>query len=94
MSTNSIDSLLHESRRFPPTAEFTASAIAKPELYDEAKADRVGFWADQARELLHWHKPFTQTLDWSNAPFATWFADGALFIGAIRTFVLKETVII
>lgn len=25
---------------------------------------------------------------------ATWFADGALFIGSIRTFVLKETVII
>ncbi|CAN5287757.1 acetate--CoA ligase [soil metagenome] len=78
MSTNSIDSLLHESRRFPPTAEFSANAIAKPELYDEAKADRVGFWADQARELLHWHKPFTQTLDWSNAPFAQWFADGEL----------------
>ncbi len=78
MSTNSIDSLLHESRRFPPTGGFTASAIAKPELYDEAKADRVGFWADQARELLHWHKPFTETLDWSNAPFAKWFADGEI----------------
>jgi acetyl-CoA synthetase len=78
MSTNSIDSLLHESRRFPPTAEFTAGAIAKPGLYDEAKADRVGFWADQARELLHWHKPFTQILDWSSAPFAQWFADGEL----------------
>src|SRR5690606_27485839 len=31
----------------------------------------------QAREL-HWHRPFTQTLDWSEAPFAKWFADGAL----------------
>ena len=78
MSTNSIDSLLHETRRFPPTPEFTASAIATAELYDEAKDDRVGFWADQARELLHWHKPFTETLDWSNAPFAKWFADGEL----------------
>ena len=78
MSTNSIDSLLHESRRFPPEPEFSTRAIAKPEIYDEAKADRVGFWADQARELLHWHKPFTETLDWSNAPFAKWFADGEL----------------
>ncbi|CAN5131353.1 acetate--CoA ligase [soil metagenome] len=78
MSTNSIDSLLHENRRFPPTPDFAADAIAKPALYDEAKADRVGFWGDQARELLHWHKPFTKTLDWSNAPFATWFEDGEL----------------
>ncbi|MCU1441356.1 MAG: acs [Rhodoglobus sp.] len=78
MSTNSIDSLLHESRRFPPSAEFAANAVAKPELYDAAKADRTNFWAEQARELLHWHKPFTQTLDWSNPPFAKWFADGEL----------------
>ncbi len=42
-----------------------------------AKDDRLAFWADQAREL-HWHTPFTQTLDWSDAPFAKWFADGKL----------------
>jgi acetyl-CoA synthetase len=78
MSTNSIDSLLHESRRFPPSDEFAAHSIASPELYAQAKEDRVGFWADRARELLHWHKPFTQTLDWSNPPFAKWFADGHL----------------
>ena len=78
MSTNSIDSLLHESRRFPPTTEFTANAVAQPGIYDEAKADRVGFWADQAREVLHWHKPFTETLDWSGAPVARWFGDGEL----------------
>ncbi|MDQ1569881.1 MAG: acetyl-CoA synthetase [Actinomycetota bacterium] len=78
MPSNSIDSLLHESRQFPPSAEFAADSIAKPELYAEAAADRVGFWADQARELLHWHKPFTQTLDWSEAPFAKWFADGKI----------------
>ena len=74
----SIDSLQHESRRFPPSAAFTANANATPELVAAAKADRLGFWADQARSLLHWHTPFTQTLDWSNAPFAKWFADGEL----------------
>jgi len=78
MSTNSIDSLLTETRRFAPPEEFRSAAIAKPELYDHAKADRVEFWAEQARDLLHWQKPFTQTLDWSNAPFARWFADGTL----------------
>jgi acetyl-CoA synthetase len=76
-SMTSIDSLLHESRRFQPSAEFAANAIAKPELYEAAAADRLGFWADQARRL-HWHEPFTQTLDWSNPPFAKWFADGKL----------------
>ena len=28
-----------------------------------------GFWAEQARELLSWETPFTEVLDWSNAPF-------------------------
>jgi acetyl-CoA synthetase len=78
MTSNSIDSLLHESRRFPPTREFTAGAVAEPTLYADARADRLQFWADQAREQLHWHKPFTQTLDWTNPPFAKWFADGEL----------------
>jgi acetyl-CoA synthetase len=76
-SMTSIDSLLHEDRRFPPTPEFVATAIATPALAEAAAADRLGYWADQARQL-HWHTPFTQTLDWSNAPFAKWFADGTL----------------
>ncbi len=72
-----IENLLHEDRRFEPSKEFASNAIAQPELYEQAKANRLGFWADQARKL-HWHKPFTQTLDWSNAPFAKWFHDGEL----------------
>jgi acetyl-CoA synthetase len=78
MSTNSIDSLLHEIRRFPPAPEFAADAIATTELYSRAAEDRVAFWADTSRELLHWSTPFTQTLDWTNPPFAKWFADGKL----------------
>jgi len=77
MSTTSIDSLLHEERRFAPDPEFAAQAVAGPELYERARADRLGFWAEQAR-ALHWHTPFTQTLDWSNPPFARWFHDGEL----------------
>jgi acetyl-CoA synthetase len=76
MSTT-IDSLLNENRRFPPTAEFVANAIAQPNLYDAAAANRLEFWADQAR-ALHWHRPFTETLDWSGAPVAKWFADGEI----------------
>ena len=78
MSTNSIDSLLHEDRHFPPSADFAANSVASASLYTDAKADRLAFWADRAREYVHWHKPFTEVLDWSNAPFAKWFADGEL----------------
>ncbi|WP_104162751.1 acetate--CoA ligase [Cryobacterium sp. N22] len=73
-----IDHLLHESRRFPPSPEFAATSVATEALYTDAAADRLGFWAEQARDLLHWHKPFTRTLDWSNPPFAKWFDDGEL----------------
>ena len=68
-----------ENRHFAPSEAFAKNAIAQPGLYADAKADRLGFWAKQAREL-HWHKPFTQTLDFSNPPFAKWFADGQLNI--------------
>ena len=72
-----IDNLLHENRHFAPTTEFAAQAVAQPELYQEAKANRLDFWAKQARNL-DWAKPFNQILDWSNPPFAKWFADGEL----------------
>ncbi len=74
-----IENLLNETRSFPPSPEFSSKAIAKAELYEQAKADRLEFWAEKAREL-HWHKPFTETLDFSNAPFAKWFADGEINI--------------
>ncbi|GIT80937.1 acetyl-coenzyme A synthetase [Leifsonia sp. LS1] len=76
--SNTIDNLLHEARRFSPSEEFAAHAVATADLYERAADDRLGFWADQSRDLLHWHKPFTKTLDWTNPPFAKWFDDGEL----------------
>lgn len=73
-----LENLLTEDRRFPPTAEFAAQANAQRDLYAWANADRPTFWADQARELISWEKPFEEVLDWSDAPFARWFADGTL----------------
>ncbi|MFT4214148.1 MAG: acetate--CoA ligase [Microbacterium sp.] len=75
--SSQIDHLLTETRRFAPSPQFAAAANATAELYAHADADREAFWAEQAR-ALHWHKPFTQVLDWSNPPFAQWFADGEL----------------
>uniref|UniRef100_UPI00258C92F7 acetyl-coenzyme A synthetase N-terminal domain-containing protein n=2 Tax=Nocardia TaxID=1817 RepID=UPI00258C92F7 len=62
---------------YPPTAEFAAAANADASLYEQATADREGFWAEQANRL-HWHQPFTHTLDWTNPPIARWFHDGKL----------------
>ena len=80
---SSIDSILVETRVFPPTDTFREHAVvsgmdAYRALCAEAESDYEGFWARQAREQLSWHRPFTQTLDESNAPFYRWFHDGQL----------------
>jgi acetyl-CoA synthetase len=73
-----LENLSHESRYFPPSAEFTAQANGKVELYEAATADYEGFWAEQARSYLTWSKDFEKTLDWTDAPFAKWFGGGEL----------------
>jgi acetyl-CoA synthetase len=62
---------------YPPSAAFTASANASAELYAEAEADRLAFWAEQANRLS-WATPFAEVLDWSEAPVAKWFVGGKL----------------
>ena len=72
-----LSNLLHEDRRFPPSEEFAAAANYSAQAYEDAAADRLGFWEAQARRL-DWHSPWNQTLDWSQAPFAKWFVGGTL----------------
>ncbi|MGB9227199.1 AMP-binding protein, partial [Mycobacterium sp.] len=62
---------------YPPPAQFAEQANARPELYHEAAEDRLAFWAKQANRLS-WATPFTEVLDWSDAPFAKWFVGGKL----------------
>jgi acetyl-CoA synthetase len=66
-----------EGRTFPPPEALSAQANVGPEIYDEAKADRLAFWEQQARRLT-WEKEWDQVLDWSNPPFAKWFTGGRL----------------
>lgn len=77
VSNESLANLLKEERRFEPPADLAAHANVTAAAYEQAAADRLGFWAEQARRLS-WETAPTQTLDWSNAPFAKWFADGKL----------------
>ena len=74
---STLSALLHEERRFPPSAEFAAQANAKADLYDEAAADPEAFWEKQAHRLS-WATRWNQVLDWSNAPFARWFVGGTI----------------
>ena len=80
---SAIESVMQEHRVFNPPESFAKhAAIPSMEAYNalcaEAEQDYEGFWARHARELLHWHKPFTKVLDESNAPFYKWFDDGQL----------------
>jgi acetyl-CoA synthetase len=68
---------MHEERRFPPEAGFSAQANATSSDYNEADGDRLAFWARQA-ERLDWSQKWSEVLDWSNPPFAKWFVGGKL----------------
>ncbi|AMC36829.1 acetate--CoA ligase [Janthinobacterium sp. B9-8] len=80
---SSIDSVLKETRLFPPSDDFRTKAnVSGMEGYhtlcEKANSDYQGFWGDLARELVSWRKPFTKVLDESNAPFFKWFEDGEM----------------
>ena len=83
MSTapSAIESTLVENRVFYPSeATQKAARISGMDGYNalcaEAEKDFEGFWARLGRENVLWSKPFTKTLDESNAPFYKWFDDG------------------
>ena len=82
MANKNIVSVLLEERSFAPAPEFVRQARLKPadveKLREHAAKDHVGFWAELAREELHWQTPFTVTLDDSEAPNYRWFSDGQL----------------
>jgi len=66
----------------PPKSFSDQAAIPSMQAYEDlchqASSDYEGFWANQARRLITWKKPFEQVLDQSNAPFFKWFDDGTL----------------
>jgi acetyl-CoA synthetase len=78
-----IETVLHETRVFPPPEEFTKQAnISGMQAYQalcaEAEKDYLKFWANRATEQILWHKPFTQILNDQTPPFYRWFGDGEL----------------
>src|SRR5574340_380681 len=80
---SNIQSVLNETRVFPPAEAFVKQAnvsgmAAYQAMVDAANKDYAGYWANLARENILWHKPFTKSLDESKAPFYKWFEDGEL----------------
>ncbi len=72
-----LDALLQENRTFEPAPDFKRQANANdPSIYDRARKDPEGFWAEQAKRL-DWFEPWKKVLDW-NAPWAKWFIGGKL----------------
>ena len=63
--------------RYAPSEDFASQANGTEELYRQADDDRLGFWGEQAQRLS-WATPFTEVLDWSDAPVAKWFVGGRL----------------
>jgi acetyl-CoA synthetase len=81
MSQANIDSILQETRVFPPSPEFSAKAHVKSleeyeRIYKEAKDNPEKFWGGIAEEL-HWFKKWDKVLEW-NAPWAKWFVGGEI----------------
>jgi acetyl-CoA synthetase len=62
---------------FDPPECLAAEANVPAGIYAKAAADRLGFWSEAARRLT-WSAGFSEVLDWSNPPFARWFAGGKL----------------
>jgi acetyl-CoA synthetase len=77
--SETLENLSSETRQFPPPEALAAAANVQADAYEQAAADRLGYWEQQARRLT-WAKEWEQTLDWSNPPFAKWFVGGELNI--------------
>jgi len=72
-----IESLLAEERAFEPTAALREQAnINDADVYERAKKDPEGFWAEAARSL-DWFKPWDKVLEW-DPPIAKWFTGGKI----------------
>ncbi len=77
--TSSIESLLKESRVFPPDEEFASKAHVRSleqyrALYEESIANPDSFWAEMAKSL-HWFAPPQTIVEW-DPPHARWFVGG------------------
>ena len=78
-SPTSIDSIMVETRVFPPSLQFSEEAHIRSmedyqRLYQESIADPQRFWGKAASEL-YWTQRWSKVLEWES-PYAKWFVGG------------------
>ncbi len=72
-----LEALLMEGRSFPPSEEFRRQAsVSDANIYDDARRDPEGFWAEEAKRL-DWFENWNKVLEWK-APWVKWFVGGKL----------------
>ena len=81
MSGENIQSVLQETRSFPPTAEFAKQANISTEaqyqqMWNQAKNDPSTFWGELASNL-HWFKKWDHVLQ-GEMPETKWFVGGKI----------------
>jgi len=75
--SETIDTLLHEDRIFPPSDEFKANAnLNDPAIYKQADADWQGWWEGWA-DKLDWFEKWHTVVEW-NQPYSQWFLGGKI----------------
>ncbi len=80
-ANENIESVLQETRSFPPPAEFVEQANISSmeeyqELWNRAKDDPSGFWGDLAQGL-EWAQPYENVLE-GEMPETKWFTGGKI----------------
>ena len=81
MSGENIQSVLQETRSFPPSAEFAKQANISTEaqyqqMWTQAKNDPASFWGELASNL-HWFKKWDHVLH-GEMPETKWFVGGKI----------------
>ena len=81
MSGENIQSVLQETRSFPPSAEFAKQANISTEaqyqqMWTQAKNDPASFWGELASNL-HWFKKWDHVLQ-GEMPETKWFVGGKI----------------
>ncbi len=77
-----VDILTAESEIYP-ASEGVVQYANYPnylELRQQALADTLNFWDDQAKTFIDWFEPYEKILDDSNPPFFKWFVGGKVNI--------------
>ncbi len=73
-TSHAIETLQGATKLYPPPAEFSRQANAKPDIYSLPMEE---FWDREAKARVSWFKPYDKVLEW-NLPYAKWFVGGKL----------------